>query len=82
MPAWHDGTGPKGPADRGATKAKARGLFLPTSGFATYLEEPVHNMNESQKARQMGISWQARSVRRIYIGHYGVRSVHSNMGCP
>ena len=55
MPAWHDGTGPKGPADRGATKAKARGLFLPTSGFATYLEEPVHNMNESQKARQMGI---------------------------
>ena len=82
MPAWHDGTGPKGPADRGATKAKARGLFLPTSGFATYLEKPVHNMNESQKARQMGISWQARSVRRIYIGHYGVRSVHSNMGCP
>ena len=26
-----------------------------SSGFATYPEESVHNMNTSQKARQMGI---------------------------
>ena len=81
MPAWHDGTGPKGPADRGATKAKARGLFLPTSGFATYPEKPVHNMNESQKARQMGSSWQAPSVWRMCIACCRVRRVHSNIGC-
>jgi len=39
-------------------------------------------MNASQKARQIGLSWQARSVRRIYTAHCRVRSVHSSIGHP
>jgi len=67
MPAWHDGTGPKGPADRGATKAKARGLSLPTSGFSTRRKKRVDHIDTSrQTTRQTGLSPQTSSVRHVY----------------
>jgi len=49
------------------------------SGFATHPGKPVHNMNTSQKARQIGSSWQECSVRRTYIARCRVRSVHSTL---
>jgi len=30
---------------------------------------------------QMGLSWQAHSVRHIYTAHHRVGSVHSRIGC-
>ena len=42
----------------------------------------VDFVDTSQKARQIGLSWQARSVRGIYTAHHRVRSPNSSIGHP